>query len=462
MDIAKSCLGEKKKKENKIIIIFTDVYKENEKSASEMLEEAYAIGANCLKTDILSINKYIGLKHKLCEFFIIGKDEKENINHTLGLMKMYYQQSNMRIYLFSECKIEKLIINAMIDSKMKVKVRCIHLKQNIVYNHLYNNNLFEYAIENGGEKVLSLGIMGDSTYVKEMTKAMLWYGQVPGYKLQLHIIDENGILEEELKYECPELMERNGIVEIGEAQYDIQFHVCRFKTERFDKELQNIKCLSGLYLMYEDEKKNIEIGIKADRVLKKNDKANRTRIICLACDNIKKDILQRKSAYEEEFCLKDHKGHKYNLDFMYQKWDYNYIFNNELEKAAKEEHLKWVKSPKLNPAIKEMDEKEIQDKIESGTEDFYNYDYFYRSSVARVIRLKVRRELQIPGTEKGKEDRTKEERRKIREIEHRGWNTYMRTEGYCLGKERNEMLKIHPDLKPFHMLSEEEQEKDDD
>lgn len=450
LEIAKSCIQEGKNNNQKVLIIFTDVYKESEESLTEMMQEAQAMDAICVKKDILSINYFIGWKKALCEFFILGKNENENVKHTLALVKKYYDYSNVKVYLFSECKVEKILINAMIHPDMKMKVRCINLKQNLIYNYLYKNNLYSYVSQPknyGEQQSLSVGIAGDGTYTKELIKALLWYGQIPEYDLQIHVFDESGMMEEEFRNECPELMKKNNIYEEGEAKYSLNFYPFGPGTDAYREALETMKSLTLLYMMYErEEKKNIRFGIESDRILKRKDIENETKVICLICDMAKKEILQRENAQADKIYLKDHKGNPYNLEFLYQELSYQYIFESELEEKALDEHLKWS-----SISTREKD-----------TEDFYNFDYFYRSSVARVIRVNLRRNLYTAGMEKKYEERTSEEKRKIRETEHAGWNAYMRTEGYCYGRERNEMLRIHPDLVPFDLLSEKEKSKDDD
>lgn len=50
----------------------------------------------------------------------------------------------------------------------------------------------------------------------------------------------------------------------------------------------------------------------------------------------------------------------------------------------------------------------------------------------------------------------------MRKLEHRGWNAYMRSEGYRYGEKRNDLAKLHHCLVPFDALPLAEQVKDDD
>ena len=309
LSIARSCKKKALAEKRKVLIIFTDVYKNNVEHLAELREDAYAIEAICVKKDVMSLNYLISNKKKrvkdkieeksrwyeyreTCQFFIIGKNDDENLEHTLALVRKFYDYENVKVYLFSECKIEKILVGAMIQPDMKMKVRCINLKQNVIYNYLYHTNLFEYAKNN----ILSIGIAGNGTYTKEFIKGLLWYGQLPEYELQLHVFDESGSLEEEFRNEYPELMERNGKYEEGEARYQMYFYVCRPGTDAFTSSLREMKNLSVLYMMYEnEEKKNIKYGIESDRILRRNEKGNETKIVCLVCKTAMKQILQKEN-----------------------------------------------------------------------------------------------------------------------------------------------------------------------
>lgn len=94
-------------------------------------------------------------------------------------------------------------------------------------------------------------------------------------------------------------------------------------------------------------------------------------------------------------------------------------------------------------------------------EDFWKYEYNYRSSIASAIHKKMKLMCEIPGASKELEQRTEVEKRQLRELKHRRWNAYMRSEGFTYAEKRNNLAKTHCCLVPFDDLSKEEQEKDD-
>lgn len=97
------------------------------------------------------------------------------------------------------------------------------------------------------------------------------------------------------------------------------------------------------------------------------------------------------------------------------------------------------------------------------------YRVWYDEGIApgsnSAIHMKARIACGIPGAGKKEEDLTPEERDIIEPLEHRRWNTYMRSEGYVYSgspnkSSRNDLAKMHHDLVDFESLTEEDKRKD--
>ena len=92
-------------------------------------------------------------------------------------------------------------------------------------------------------------------------------------------------------------------------------------------------------------------------------------------------------------------------------------------------------------------------------EDFWNYEYNYQSSISLAIHMKMREHCKIPGAGKTEDELNDYERNLIERIEHNRWNAYTRAEGYIYSgspekASRNDLGKMHSDLRPFDDLSE--------
>jgi len=143
--------------------------------------------------------------------------------------------------------------------------------------------------------------------------------------------------------------------------------------------------------------------------------------------------------------ITNYRGQPYDVDFigdLQTMYSEKVILSSELEQKALAIHMKWGKE-----------------------EEFWQYEYNYRSSIASAIQQKAREACGIPGATKKEEDLTQDERRAVESVEHRRWNAYMRSEGYIFSgskekSSRNDLGKMHHDLVDYDSLSEEEKRKD--
>lgn len=427
-----------KAKNKKAVIVFTDVFEENEESTFELIEEAKKLRAICFKNDILVVNFKRHSNQKTISFFAIGINETENLNQALKLVERYKERENTNLYVFSTNAGSELLLSSTDQSV--VKVRRINEVQSLINRVLYDNGdiIFESACDNNeGAKDISAVVIGMGRHGTEMVKALAWFGQMDGYNLEINAFDKDPLAKEKFVALAPELMsdDYNGVVVDGEAQYKINIHVgFDVETISFADEISKIKNATYVLVALGDDEANIKAAVNLRMYF---ERIKIHPVIQAIVYNS-----QQKRALED---VKNFKGQGYDIDFIGDResiYVVDVIIDSELEEDALQRHLKWGKEA-----------------------DFWNYEYNYRSSMASAIHMKARAKRGIPGAEKTTEELTPEEKNVIEALEHKRWNAYMRAEGYVFSgstdkSSRNDLAKMHHDLVDFSSLTEEEKRKD--
>jgi hypothetical protein len=386
----------------------------------------------CAALDTLRFSKNIrdidfrrhGKNAALC-FFLIDDDESINEQDAAALMPSCKGKSNVRVYVQSERVESDLLLHSLFSTDARVKLFRIDETQSLVFNYLYENSLFKTAVMVNGGNVISVVIIGLDKTGAALLKAVCWYGQMNGYKLIINAFDESPAAESRLRAGCPELLKRSGVKEKGEAYYEIAIHNgADYGSSEFLEAVRGIGPITALFVTAGNDERNIDISLNVHIILEQN-KVLPPITACVRNPH--------KAALLRDHGLSDFKYQKYNITVfgdLESCYSHKRIMYSQLEQKALERHKKW------------------------GAEiDFYTSEYNYRSSMASVIRKKWRDECGIAFPERA-------------ELEHKGWNAYMRSIGYSYsgstGKaSRNDRAKLHHDLVCFDDLSEEDKRKDE-
>lgn len=422
-----------KSKHKKAAIAFTDVFEDNEEKIYELIEQARNLGAICFKKDILVVNFKKHSGSKSISFFAIGSNETENLNQSLKLIENYRNRDNTHIYIFST-KIESELLLTAID-KGKVKVRRINEVQSLVNRILYERGsiIFDSAREDtNGDKRISAVVVGMGNHGTEMVKALTWYGQMDGYRLEINAFDKDELAEEKFVALAPELMssDYNGVDVEGEAQYQITIHPdVDVQTITFADKISKITNASYVFVALGNDDMNINTAVNLRMYF---ERIKIHPVIQAVVYNS-----QQRKALEG---IANYRGQAYDIEFVgdiESSYTEDVIIDSELEDDALKRHLKWGKE-----------------------EEFWTYEYNYRSSMASAIHMKARVKCGIPGADKKEADLSDEERTIIETLEHRRWNAYMRAQGYIFSgstdkSSRNDLAKMHHDLVDYSSLTEE-------
>ena len=423
-------------------VVFCSVDDETDSKLKELADDIDAI---CFKKNIEFVNFTLSfLKYKFrnsekqLHFFAINDDESENISAALELIEKYKTEENTHLYVFTTGISGELQLAAV--NKGKMKVRRIDSVRSVINRILYEEGpkLFESAIlKENGEKKITAVIVGLGAYGMGMVKSLAWYGQMYGYQIEINGFDKDELAYDKLCVDCPEMMSEkyNGVYVKGEGCYSININSgVDIGTKKFADRISAINDATYVIVSLGNDETNIETAAYLRMLFERN--GAKPVIQTIVFDSEKKRALAG---------IKNYRGQSYDIDFigdLESIYSEKVIVDSELERDALERHLKW-----------------------GAEQDFWDYEYNYRSSIATAIHFKARKACGIAGMEKKTEELTKEERDNLEALEHMRWNVYMRSEGYVFSgsqdkKSRNDLGKMHHDLVDFDKLDDATKRKD--
>ncbi len=433
-------------------LVFTNVCETNQEQNSALVEGARELGAVCFKKDIVDINFFLHNAKTEFRFFTIGDNQSENVSKALKLIDKLKHRENTHLYVFStQVEAEILLANAFENIEgnngetfpPKIKVRRVNEVQSVVFRNLYEKGfekIFCSARYDEGIKKINALVIGMGNFGTEMTKALSWFCQMDGFRVQIDCFDINKNANDIFCALCPGLMDSqlNGNYDIeGEAKYKITVHSgVDVNTKTFEQAILALPQTTYVFIALGDDEKNISTAIKLRALFEKRVYAPQIQAIIYNSDK------------KQALCdITNFKGQSYNIDFIGDtdsSYSQEAILESDIEKKALERHRKW------------------------GSErDFWQYDYNYKSSMASAIHREMKIKCSIAGAQKAPEDRTQDQLWAIRILEHCRWSAYMRSEGYVYSgavekSTRNDLAKMHNCLVPFGQLSLEDKDKDDD
>ena len=438
------------------LIVFTDVSGKKDEINIELIENAKELGALLFSKDLESIKYRTKHSVRKVSFYLISEDEDEKFRHAVSIMHDYnYKGVELRVFS-DNIKIELLLAAKTVD---KMKVIRVNDAQSLIYYNLDLNGL--RLLQNARSdaeygKVISVVIAGLGKYGKEMLRALAWFCQIPGYRLKVNAFDKDTDALKKFKALCPELMSdrynRQNIK--GEACYEINIHPgIDVKSSDFVEKLKEIKDATYVFVALGGDDINLEASVKIRSVfsgmIKDAEPDIETVIYNSEISRLMGVKWDNDADGEDRRGVLNHKNQQYNLHMigdLEHFYSVDTLIDSELIKTVLD------KSQMNNPAREN---------------DFWKYEYNYRSSIARAIHLRMRNKagIVIPGSDKPWEDRTKEEKLAVGYMEHLRWNAYMRSEGYSFSgspeaSSRNDLGKLHHNLVEVEALSDDDLKKD--
>ncbi len=489
-----------KEADKKRVIVFTDVYRNDEESTYELIDQAKELNAILFKNDITLINFKLHSKKTKLYFFIIGNNEVENTNQAYKLStkptpffkkdiqdkldlddtRIYYgydyRRADTRLYFFSTSFSSEHQLGAI--NTEYLKIRRVNDVQSLVYMLLHNNGeeIFDTALETNNtvynpvtkqedkEKKISAMIIGLGLHGTEMLKALTWFAQMHPYRIEINAFDKRDKMGSLLQSSLPELFDWNpadktatkplknyndNFTTPGEAHYKISvFSNVDVTLYEFDKRIQEISDTTYVLVALGNDDLNIQVATKIRILFERMGK--HPTIHTIVYNPNKQDMLKRGLTSSYDIRLFGDVSTNYSEAC---------ILNSVLEQKAFERHMQYT--------YKQIEKdnltgKKKEDAIKKSETQFWSSDYSYRSSIASVIHNKLKKHCGLPGSDKSSADRTLEEKIFYQTVEHQRWNAYVRSEGYVYGPIKNYLAKTHSLLVPYDELPPSEQIKDED
>lgn len=423
-------------KEKRVAIAFTGVGNDFKNENEDLFERADVIKSIMFKEPLSSLSFKHHAKGKKITIFVFNENDDESIVLFDSAYNALKNNPNASIYFRSNSSQGKLVFNH--NDEHQVKTFRINYDILFIYHYLkeQGTKLFDNAKydEKLKRKVISVLIFGLGRYGKQLLKALCWYCQMDGYYLKITGIDKDPNILSKLSSEAPELFDEHNKKDVfGDAQYDITIYQgVANHTLEFDNILKGLKDITVAFACTGEDERNVDAAMNMRMNFERIDTHP---IIYATVSGDRAELFNNATNF---------RGVAYNIDYLgdYKtSYSIDTIMNTGLEAKALELHCRYKKE-----------------------EEFWKYEYNYRSSLATAIHLEAKLHCKIPGAGEELESLDELVRNKLEALEHRRWNAFMRGEGYIhtpdQDKVKTSLGKMHYDLVSYDELSEEDKRKD--
>lgn len=378
-------------------------------------------------------------------------------------------------------------------------VRCVDIAEQTIRNVLTEHYLTIHNQAMKQDRVIGITILGFGKHGAALLKNAAWIFQFYGYRLQFNIFDLDGSARKYLQQEAPALCFDYSKIYTDDASHDILFmgkdHGIDCLSSDFDKlfletHWQRMQATQMVFVSLGDDSKNIAAAVHIRQLFQHKDIESELRKANLAgtreenekvLENLKKKFDDPESgrsplifavvndARRADNLVETSKGkeadqarcnyHIHPIATLLSAYHIDNLYKlRNLEKSALKNHLSWAFKSVLASDATQVDQNTMDALVENA-EKYVKYSYYRDSSVATSLHQELLRK--VDGELKNlvnEEAPTVTEIKKI--IEKMRWNAYMRALGYQYLEVRNDRIKFHHLLVPYHDLSEDEKKKD--
>ncbi|MBQ3489051.1 MAG: hypothetical protein IJA86_00490 [Clostridia bacterium] len=376
------------------LIIFADILDKNEEEHLDLVADAKEIGALLFRQDITAI-RFKRSKQKM-SFYLISDDETEKIAHMEHIIDRYRNIPNTELFIFSDEEESKCFLDSYPYAEkenMCLKVVRVNDIRSLIYHNLDINGirLFErshvcpsHEDPNRQEREIHAVIVGFGKYGTELTKALLWYCQVPGYRVKMTVFDENEETQDRFKAMCPEIQVGTPYTLKNDMRYEIRFEHCKVGTASFYKKLGALSEITYIFVSLGQDNLNIatSMGIRNNLAKLRRYPAIETVIYHSAI----KERIGRDWSCE----IKDPTNKSYQeiydihiIGDLENFYSAGTVIASDLILAGLSVHYRYC----------DITSADAIEKKESAQRTFYMDDYGFFSSVAKALHANLRRKI---------------------------------------------------------------------
>jgi hypothetical protein len=258
---------------------------------------------------------------------------------------------------------------------MKMRVLRINDIRFLMYRYLEENGhqLFTRAERTGKNRTIHVAVAGFGRYGRELVRALCWFCQIPGYTVNITVLDEEEKAESAFNAAFPSLKIGTSHDEAGDMRYSITFTSSSYGTEDFAGAIKDLPEDTSVFVCMGQDTRNMSAANEIRRLsVQENKKFNITTIVY---NPALKPLIS-------------HGIHTIgDLDTFYSV---DTLTNWSLIEEGLAAHMRWWKREEKPREVAEA--------------EYYCNDYNFYSSVAKAMHASLRRKIVAEIDAIGKEE----------------------------------------------------------
>lgn len=254
----------KSKGGHKCIIVFADIVDKNEESHLDLVDGAKEIRAILFRKDLEAVKWALNSKRmkRSIDFYLISEDECEKIRHAKNIVARYNNEK-CSLFIFSNTEESKNLLSSynfdQANNPLHIKITRIDDIRLLTYTYLSDNGhcFFRRIPKMDKLETINVAIVGFGSYGIEMLRALLWYCQMPGYKVNITVIDQDPKAQSRFEAMFPSLKVNQDFDEANDMRYRIEFKHSAYGEKQFLDDIQGLPDDSFFFVFTGDDEVNM-------------------------------------------------------------------------------------------------------------------------------------------------------------------------------------------------------------